>query len=86
MNYKFSWSVPWPYFTGPFILTAARADPPLDSKDFRMKREGSSLVPLSVPWPVYSPPDFTAPLVLIAAWADPPLDSKDFRMKREGSS
>jgi hypothetical protein len=47
MTVKVPWSVPWPDyappdFTAPFVLTAAWADPPLDRKDFRMKREGAS--------------------------------------------
>jgi hypothetical protein len=89
MNVKVPWTVPWPDysppdFTVPFVFTAAWADPPLDSKDFRMKNRGGFItmnvkVPWTVPWPDYSPPDFTAPFVLTAAWADPPLDSKDFR-------
>jgi hypothetical protein len=39
--------VPWPDdllpdFNAPFVLTATWEDPPLDSKDFRMKREEPS--------------------------------------------
>jgi hypothetical protein len=39
MNVKVPWSVPWPSYSPPDFSAAA---PPLDSKDFWMKREGSS--------------------------------------------
>jgi hypothetical protein len=47
MNVKVLCSVPWPDysppdFTASFVLTATWTDLPLDSKDFRMKRVGSS--------------------------------------------
>jgi hypothetical protein len=45
MNVKVPWTVPWPDysppdFTTPFVLTAAWADPPLDSIAHDEKRGG----------------------------------------------
>jgi hypothetical protein len=96
MNVKVPWTVPWPDysppdFTAPFILTAAWADPPLDSKAHDEKRGGFITMndrvryPWSVPWPDYSPPDFTC-----TPWISPQpgqiLHWTSIMIKKEGNS